>query len=262
VTTPAPEQLPRAQEQLARWVDGRERLDLLAQALRHREASPDADPGVVASTRGALARALYETGDVVGAQAQLSANVEASALPTDDDRSRFALRQRVAHANHRLELAWLLLAQGRLDEARLHRDVVRRLMPERVTVSWGWVDRRLREFTLWMALAGDDPAALRSAWSDVERDSRDMHARGRGARDLDFALDEIVVARRLRDDAMAQRAAATWRAAAADSPGQASWVCRPGEDDLEGAWLAMQHRARRSAAKEAGWCASVHKTER
>ena len=157
--------LAEAREMQSWLAEGAGRVDLLRQALTHREQAGEAGSFAAAGVRLHLARALDAGGGADEAEAVLRQNVAAVPLPAAGDRSPAALDEGERRLAAEVELAWFLVDHGRAPEALalMQKGLARGRHPA-ATHPWS-VEVQAQEAFAWAALrhAGEEPGP-RAGW--------------------------------------------------------------------------------------------------
>jgi hypothetical protein len=226
----------------------------MRQAVAHREEAMAEGEHELVMTRLLLAEALDTENLPEQAEALLQQNIQGISVPSPTDRSRDALDRRIRRMEAQVELAWFLNAHGRPKEASAVLDAAITTVPAKITMSWEYPNRQVREAQLWALLQGADVQAVKASWQAYEK-SRDGIPRGTSPV-LQHEVDRFIVAHSIADESLKAQAQASIVEALESKQGKfmQSRICR--EPELSRRWRIKQAQARMEAAKTAGVCAN------
>lgn len=249
--------LAEAREMQSWLADGAGRVDLLRQALAHREQAGDAGSPAAAGVRLHLARALDAAGGAGEAEAVLRQNIAAVPAPAAGDRSPAALSQGGRRLAAEVELAWFLVDHGRASQAAaLVQEGLARAQHPAATHPWS-VEVQAQEAFAWAALrqSGEEPGP-RAGWGAYGPALGRRLDASPGA--LPHLLDGYVLSQAAQDGAtqvrMRERVAQVL--AKGVRAGTRKLLCE-GEARLSSGfndWRGTQWRARSDAARALGIC--------
>lgn len=260
----------QAQAQLAHSAESlAESIERMQSALAWWESASAAQPAdpqgsfstpfhQAAMARSALSRwhmQRAEDGDAQEAVRLLQRNVDVLPVPAGSDRSRSALTARVQRADARLDLAWLLLAQGQSDRTVLITQQVLAEVPPSVTASWVHLQDRALETLVWVDVARKDSASLRGHWQAWQQSARNAAS---PRRDMVWLLDRWAIQQQLGDTRGAEDARAELlRRAKPGAYWAVRWCGLPTADTQARELADVRELSRRNAAQATGMCALV-----
>lgn len=241
-----------AKEQLSYGnVPPAERVGLLRQALQLRQVAVGTDDAL-ATTRMMLARALDDNADSGEAEVQLRTRAAELAPPPAQDRSRQALHQRVQRVVFQVDLAWFLMAHGRMSDAHQAAREALLGVPERVTASWLHPQQQALEAVLWaQLLATTGKGNLAAHWEAYDTARRS--GVGGNRKNLVHEIDRALVGQALHDSRMQTQARASLDESLAQMPKRPLSLCQP-RTGAASNWRSPQWAARQRILSELGAC--------
>jgi Zn-dependent protease len=229
------------------------RVALLQDAVRQRALVGPAQDPTLQLTRHSLAKALDAHGNVSAAESVLQQRIDSLPVPAPRVRTREALGLRVQRVNHRLDLAWFLLAHGRAADTQNLLALAQAELPAQVTVSWLMPVQQTHELRVWAQLLSGQTTGLAASWAAYDA----ALASGPGApgRKLLFhEADRALVAQALNDAQLLASAKSGVLESRAKMSKVSPMLCQPPTGMTQPNWRQPQQDARRRVLTELGAC--------
>lgn len=231
-----------------------ERVGLLRQALQLRQVTVESTVGTddaISSTRMMLARALDDNADSAEAEVQLRTRVAELPPPAAQDRSRQALHQRVQRVLAQVDLAWFLMAHGRMTDAQQTAREALRGVPQKVTASWLHPQQQALEAVVWSQLLAPAKDTLAADWDAYDTARRS--GLGGSRKILVHEADRALVAQALRDSRLQSQARAGVQESLAPVRQRPLSLCQT-RTSTTSDWRQLQWSARQRILSELGAC--------
>ena len=226
---------------------------LLQDAARLRALVGPAHDATLQLTRLSLARALDAQGDPPAAERVLQQRIDSLPAPAAGVRTRESLGLHLQRVNHRLDLAWFLLAHGRAADAQNLLAQVQAELPEKVSVSWLMPVQQTHEARVWAQLLSGQTTGLAASWAAY--DAALASGPGSAGRKLLFhEADRALVAQALQDARLLTSAKNGILESRAKMSKVTPMLCQPPTGMAQPNWRQQQQDARRRVLTELGAC--------